>query len=88
MEWSLFYVHPYFKTDTRFRVLYFKMNNFQNILMLHQQKELLNNSEKTLSYYNFTDENGYMTIRNYLCIYINYLYHFTFWQLLIDNRPF
>ena len=44
-------------TDTRFCFLYFRMNNCQAHMMLHQEKELPNDSERPLSYNIFTDKN-------------------------------
>ena len=47
-------------TNTRFRFLYFRMNNFEAYKMLHQEKELPNDPGRPLSYNNFTDKkNGY-----------------------------
>ena len=43
-------------TDTRFRVLYFKMNNTNTHLMLHQEKELPNDSGRSLRYNSFIDK--------------------------------
>ena len=42
--------------NTRFCFLYFRMNNCQVHMMLHQEKELPNGSGKTLSYNNFTNK--------------------------------
>ena len=59
MIWFLFGMRPY-HTNTRFRLLFFRMNNCLAHLMLHKEKELPNNSGRLLSYNNFTDkkENG------------------------------
>ena len=43
-------------TNTRFRFLYFRMNTCYTHLMLHQEKELSNDSGRPLSYNNFTDK--------------------------------
>ena len=43
-------------TNTRFRVLYFKMKNCKAHLMLHQETELAKDSGRPLSYYDFTDK--------------------------------
>ena len=43
-------------TNTRFRVLYFRMNNCEAHLMLHQEKEVPNDSRRPLCYSNFTDK--------------------------------
>ena len=43
-------------TNTRFRFLFFRMNNCLLYLMLHKGKELPNDSVRPLSYHNFTDK--------------------------------
>ena len=48
-------------TNTRvhslFLYIYFRTNNCQAHMMLHQEKELANESGRPLNYNNFTDEN-------------------------------
>ena len=43
-------------TNTRFRFLYFRIKTCLAYTMLHQEKELPNESERPLSYNSFTDK--------------------------------
>ena len=43
-------------TNTIFRFVYFRMNNCKAHLMLHQEKELPNDSGRPSSYNNFTNK--------------------------------
>ena len=68
-------------TDSRFSVLYFKMNNCLAYLMLHQEKELPNDSGRPLRCNNFTDKrlSGYHK-KLFFCIFCHSYCHLSLFE--------
>ena len=74
-------------TNTRFRILFKKMNSCEALLMLYNEKELPNDSGRPLRYHNFTDKKAeWLLLRSYLFLFL-LLYLFFFCFLFFISFP-